>query len=60
MTSIVSILQILGVLTGLLAIWLFLCDHTNEFAARLFGASFLMLGIGWALGWCEIALSQIK
>jgi hypothetical protein len=56
MTTFAVTLQILSAITGLLAIWLFLCDHTNEFAARLFGASFLMLGIGWALSWCEIAL----
>jgi hypothetical protein len=41
-----ALLQPLGAMTGLLAIWLFACDHTNEFAPWLFGASLLMLGIG--------------
>jgi hypothetical protein len=36
-------------MTGLLAIWLFACDHTNEFAPWLFAAAILMLGIGEAL-----------
>jgi hypothetical protein len=41
-------LQPLGVLTCLLAIWLFRCDHTNEFAPWLFGVSLLSLGVGLA------------
>ena len=46
MTTLVALLQPLGAMTGLLAIWLFACDHTNEFAPWLFGAALLMLGIG--------------
>lgn len=41
-----ALLQPLGAMTGLLAIWLMWCDHTNEFAPWLFGAALLLLGIG--------------
>jgi hypothetical protein len=45
-TTLAPMLQLFGILTVLLAVWLFWCDHTNEFAPWLFGASLLMLGIG--------------
>jgi hypothetical protein len=48
-TTIVATLQILGVLTTLLAIWLFWCDHTNEFLLVLFPVALLLLGIGLAM-----------
>lgn len=41
-----ALLQPLGAMTGLLAIWLFACDHTNEFAPWLLGAALLLLGVG--------------
>ena len=48
-TTLAPVFQLFGVLTGLLAVWLFWCDHTNEFAPWLFGSSLLMLGIGLAM-----------
>ena len=36
----------LGAMTALLAIWLFACDHTNEFCLVLFPVALLLLGIG--------------
>lgn len=49
MTTIAPLLQLVGILTTFLAIWLFWCDHTNEFLLVLFPAALLLLGIGLAM-----------
>lgn len=41
-----AILQPIGALATLLAIWLMLCDRNNEFLPVLFAAALLLLGIG--------------
>jgi hypothetical protein len=41
-----GIFQLFGVLTGLLAVWLFWCDHTNEFLLVLFPVALLLMGMG--------------
>ena len=41
-----ALLQPLGAMTGLLAIWLFACGVRNGFLFVLFAAAILMLGIG--------------
>lgn len=44
-----GILQLFGGMTGLLAVWLFWCDHTNEFLLVLFPVALLLMGIGLAM-----------
>jgi hypothetical protein len=39
----------LGALTGLLAIWIFALDHTNEFLIILFPLALVLMGIGLAM-----------
>lgn len=45
-TSFASILQPLGAMTALLAIWIALLDIHNEFLPVLFVAALLLLGVG--------------
>jgi multisubunit Na+/H+ antiporter MnhG subunit len=49
MTMLAPILQQLGVMTTFLAVWIFMCDHENEFLPVLFVAGLLMLGVGLAM-----------
>jgi hypothetical protein len=49
MTTLAPVFQLFGILTVLLAVWLFACDRTNEFLPVLFVAGLLMLGVGLAM-----------
>lgn len=49
MTTLAPVFQLFGILTVLLAVWLFACDHTNEFLLVLFPVALLLLGIGLAM-----------
>jgi hypothetical protein len=42
-------LEAIGVIIGLLGVWLFLCDKRNEFAMALMVVGLICLGIGTAL-----------
>jgi hypothetical protein len=44
-----TILQPLGAMTALLAIWVFAFDHNNEFLIILFPLALVLMGIGLAL-----------
>jgi hypothetical protein len=44
-----GVFQLFGILTGLLAVWLFWCDHTNEFLLVLFPVALLLMGAGLAM-----------
>ncbi|MBN9147255.1 MULTISPECIES: hypothetical protein [unclassified Nitrobacter] len=46
MTALAPVLQLFGILTCLLAMWLFLCDRTDEFAPWLFLLALALLGVG--------------
>lgn len=48
-TTLAPILQLFGGMTGLLAVWLFWCDHTNEFLLALFPVALLLMGVGLAM-----------
>jgi hypothetical protein len=48
-TTLAPIFQLFGGMTGLLAVWLFWCDHTNEFLLVLFPVALLLMGAGLAM-----------
>ncbi len=48
-TTLAPLFQLFGILTGLLAVWLFWCDHNNEFLLVLFPVALLLMGIGLAM-----------